>query len=440
MTFRKSFFALLSLALCLMLSQGVLAQTQDPDPAQVQAWQQLTSDASTEASTTLAEDAGGATNWGKLFGIALGLVADGSEAGGYTIKLQGGPNQRLQGSVALQAPTLRDAVKEAFDEDQEAAALRGLGPWDDMKFEIKFQLGKKVAARKATENAIARQSVDLLASPVKIREMLSSDQVEKLLPSFADTSSSRDENAASPLRSEVLAVQAAELLTFQRQAERALLSENQAVSRKPHTFSLTASYRLANKLVGQDSIEAGFDYAYRTGGRSNDEISSGDEQLSMDERMTATAAGFLDDCMRNLGSRSSAKQPKWFHTIDVKGTYGFKKEISGQEVESLNLAKFQELKITGSWALKPRISAKKDQDLPGKAADVLPLAGNTLSFSYIKPNEDFANERWIISNTFDLNVGESKTLPFTLSWSNQDEFVKGDVVRGHFGFSFDKAR
>lgn len=114
----------------------------------------------------------------------------------------------------------------------------------------------------------------------------------------------------------------------------------------------------------------------------------------------------------------------------VKGAYDERDPIRIDGMPALDEPSFRTLTATAKWTRKIFGTALKG---PGGND---PGAEQSIDISYVRPNDDYANERIVATGLLSFPLRPGLAVPVTLTWSNRPELVTGDRVFGHVGISY----
>jgi hypothetical protein len=174
-------------------------------------------------------------------------------------------------------------------------------------------------------------------------------------------------------------------------------------------ITLTARHRAVDDLIGQEGEGLAIAVRFPAANESDD-------------------ARFLRALANELNQKSVGRL-----SYSLEGQWTKKRAISVPGLPALDVAEFEELKISGNLSTTV---AKNKVQIQGKRAGL----GHSLTLSYVRPNEDFANERFIVSDTITFPWRDGEGVPVTITWANREDLVEGDIVRAHIGVSFNMLR
>ena len=117
------------------------------------------------------------------------------------------------------------------------------------------------------------------------------------------------------------------------------------------------------------------------------------------------------------------------HSFAAEVSYADKDPITDAMNSALNVAEFRELSASFNWSTKLGTRAFV-QSGRGLGAD------SSLTLKYLRPNEDFVNEREIATWAVTFHLTDTIKIPASVTWANKQEFIDEDDVRGHIGFSY----
>lgn len=172
---------------------------------------------------------------------------------------------------------------------------------------------------------------------------------------------------------------------------------------------VTVRYRHVDPLVGQTERGVSFNLTW------------GLPRLPRGASAPEDVAAWL---RRNPGIRDA--QP---HSFALQAGWTDKREIALPFLPAASEDAFQEAKASFNWTTKLFRSALPARGEPNGA-------DHGLTLTYTRPNEDFVNPRILVNETLTFHLGDSMSVPISITYSNRQELIDEAEVRGHLGFSY----
>jgi hypothetical protein len=385
------------------------------------------------------EDSANRTDFLRLIGF---LVSPGTftedEAG--TAKIQFSPRPWLSVTVGATEPKLRAEVAEGLDDDAADSALRDLDIGDDVTAEATVRLWPRVLPGVAPAldqrlREVLSGSGGTLQAARQTRDAYLQDPAFRQ-HWFRRLELRREWEALRRDKPQPTADEARELERLRAEAEAeadlaarrgAFLAEllGNSVARAIDSAFETASPDLAalhracrNRLQVQGAARA----------RRRDELIGADE----DGASLTAQFGF-------------PKLPRGCEVPDAQAwlaehsghPWSFAVEAAWTDKDTVTVPDHPEFGIDAYEELKYSLDVRTKLGLGILKLDGTPVGADlSVTANYVDPRGPAALDRWVANATLTFHLSDSLTVPLSVVYSDNQEFIEADEVRGKFGFSF----
>jgi hypothetical protein len=349
------------------------------------------------------------------------------------------PDKRLSLAISAREPALREQVTEALSDDEEKALLQELDLRDDVLYEARLRLVPSKIGGVAGLLSSYFLDASGFRDDARIQDIATiTDPIQNLLRSTLRTLSGQrtelerqrdalpvDDPARASLEQrindigpqiDVVAVQIKErfesstsggVSTFLAEQERALADElnliNLGVQNRPQVH-VTGRHREAHESIAPREQGAGVTVQWG---------------------------------LPTLKKQDESKLVTWVNDNAARLPHSFAAEIAYDEKDEVELrgnpALFQdaiaEVKASFNWTTK---MFRKGLTVNGVKVG----ADQSLTVSYLSPDSDTLDDRFIINETIVFHLTENISVPISLIYANRKELIDADEVIGRVGFSF----